>query len=475
MGCSRSSLVNDSLWVRQGFRGALAGLMILCLWGFTGSARSFEGADPVILQENLEVGSTYKIELNLNLQGELRIQADKDTRKIPIQAQGTHQYLEKVLTQGETSGIQGPARMARLYQKAEATITEAGEKTTRSLRSTRKLFLAQRGKDQLWVVCPEGPLTRSEQELTSDQFDTMALCGILPGTKLGVDGQWRLHNTTVNLICHFEGLIEQDLSGKVVEIQGDQVTFAIDGKASGIDLGAMVKAKIEARGTFDSKTKTITSLEWKQTEEREPGPVNPSATLTSTLKLSRQRIEAPETLSENALAKFPAEDKEIPEHLRALEYRDSKGRFELIHGREWQLVAETENHLVLRLMDRGDFIAQCTITPWTSAPKGKHMSPEDFRAAMAKTPGWAPNKELLADEIPAGEGRYLFRIAAQGQMDGAEVVQHFFLVAAPTGEQAIMTFTMSPRMVEKLGARDVNLVGGLLVPASAVEVESKKE
>jgi hypothetical protein len=50
-------------------------------------------------------------------------------------------------------------------------------------------------------------------------------------------------------------------------------------------------------------------------------------------------------------------------------------------------------------------------------------------------------------------------------MDGSEVVQHFFLIAAATGEQAVVTFSMTPRLVEKLGARDLNLVGGLLVPA----------
>ena len=76
-------------------------------------------------------------------------------------------------------------------------------------------------------------------------------------------------------------------------------------------------------------------------------------------------------------------------------------------------------------------------------------------------------KELLADEIPGTEGRYIYRIAAQGKMDASDVVQHFYLVAATTGEQVVVTFTMTPRLVEKLGARDLNLIGGLLVPAMA--------
>lgn len=459
----------DSSWLLRrvwcGF-AALAAVVFASspLWAQDGNS-----GDGIILQEQLETGITFEVDLALDLTGELRILADKEMRKISIKAQGKHHYAERILTLGETPHTTGVARVARHYDKAEASVQEGEDKSLRTLRQSRRLFLVQRTKERLWTVCPEGPLTRSEQELTSDQFDTLALSGILPGTKGKPNDTWKLHNATVQLLCHFEGLVEQDLTGKLLEVKDDNAFFSVTGKASGIDLGAQVKATVEARGVFDTKNRVITSLEWKQTEERDPGPVNPAGTIVSLLKLQRKKVDAPPHLEEKALAKFPDEKEGVSEQLQALEFRDAKGRYELVHGREWQMVAETENHLVLRLLDRGDFIAQCTITPWAPAAKGKHLSPEDFRAAMNKTPGWELNKELIADEISASEGRYIYRIAAQGQMDGAEVVQHFFLIAAPTGEQVIMTFSMTPRMVEKLGARDVNLVGGLLVPATTQE------
>jgi|GEM_PF-216525 len=477
LGLSSSELSYTSVSLmsfRRRSLGAGIGLALTFLLGSLaisqdGASKKEAQGDAVILQEQLENGTAFEVDLALELSGELRIQADKELRKIAIKAQGKHHYTERLLSVGETPHSTGPARVARQYDKAEAVVFEGAEKTIRSLRPSRRLFLVQRTKEQLWTVCPEGPLTRSEQELTTDQFDTLALSGIVPGTKVRAGETWRLHNATVQLLCHFEGLVEQDLAGKLLEIKGDEAHFSVSGKASGIDLGAQVKAAVEARGIFDTKQNLIVNLEWKQTEERDPGPVNPSGTLESYLKVQRKKVEIPAALSDKSIAKLPEEKDGVPEQLRTLEFRDAKARYELVHGREWQLVAETDNHLVLRLLDRGDFIAQCTITPWTAATKGKHMSPEDFRAAMNKTPGWEVNKELLADEIPGTEGRYIFRIAAQGQMDGADVVQHFFLIAAPTGEQAIMTFSMTPRMVEKLGARDLSLVGGLLLPANSVE------
>jgi hypothetical protein len=52
-------------------------------------------------------------------------------------------------------------------------------------------------------------------------------------------------------------------------------------------------------------------------------------------------------------------------------------------------------------------------------------------------------------------------------MDGLAVVQNFYLVAAPGGEQVVLAFTMTPKQADKLGARDLSLVGSLDVPAAA--------
>lgn len=59
------------------------------------------------------------------------------------------------------------------------------------------------------------------------------------------------------------------------KLTAEKAHFRVMGKASGIDQGAQVKAVVEATGIFDFPSKTITELIWKQTEERDAGPVNP--------------------------------------------------------------------------------------------------------------------------------------------------------------------------------------------------------
>jgi hypothetical protein len=251
----------------------------------------------------------------------------------------------------------------------------------------------------------------------------------------------------------------------VTEVKDDVAKFTVTGTATGIDTGAQAKLAIDATGAFDLKAKRLTVLEWKQKDEREAGPVSPATTLEAQMTVRRESIEQPAGLSDVALVSVPGDEK-IPAAMLQMEVLDAKSRFALYHSRDWSLVAQTEDHAVLRLMERGDFLAQVTVTPWKAAPMGKHLGIDDFKAAMNAAPGWELEKELQDGEVPA-EGNWAYRYSVLGKLDGLAVVQNFYLVAAPGGEQVVLVFTLSPKQAEKLGARDLALVAALEVPAPA--------
>jgi hypothetical protein len=161
--------------------------------------------------------------------------------------------------------------------------------------------------------------------------------------------------------------------------------------------------------------------------------------------------------------------------LTQLEYRDPKAGYSMVYARDWQTVSKSDEHLVLRLMERGDFLAQLTITPWTRAEKGKHLTSDEFRQAMSQTPGWEPEQELQAGEVPSEGGRWIYRISALGQLDGAKVMQNFYLVAGPGGEQVVLVFTLAPKQADRIATRDLALVGSVEFPGPSKETEKTKK
>jgi hypothetical protein len=445
---------------------ALAGMTVLL------AMTPWAAAETYPLAETVKQGDCYRIHIEMTLSGELKVNRDGKPAPLKLTATASHEFPERVLNVGSGGLLE---KTARAYETAKAAINVGDDRSERTLRPERTLQVAQRVKDQLLVYAPSGPLAREELELTSEHFDTLALLGLLPGKAVAVNDSWKIANPVAQALCNFEGLTSQDLVCKFEEVKDNVAHVSVTGTANGIELGAQIKVTVRATYRFDLGSKRFVGLEWEQKDDRDQGPASPASSVTATTKLTRTFIDPPDSLSDVALVPVP-EGFEVPPQMLHLDYRDPKGRFELAHGREWQQVSQTPEHLVMRLMEQGDFVAQVTVTPWTTAEKGKHMEPDDFKDAMARTPGWEPETELQAGEVPvpAGEGRWIYRVSALGKMDGTAVMQNFYLVAGPGGEQAVLLFTLTPKKAQKLGDRDLSLAGSVDFPSSRKGTEKPK-
>ena len=96
-------------------------------------------------------------------------------------------------------------------------------------------------------------------------------------------------------------------------------------------------------------------------------------------------------------------DDRVPDLLTQLRYTDPAGRYRFVHARDWHVVGRTPDHLILRLLDKGEFVAQATVTTWKKAEPGRHVEPDDFKKAIAQLPGWAPEEMLADGPIPSKE------------------------------------------------------------------------
>jgi hypothetical protein len=414
------------------------------------------------LAEVVKAGDCFHCTIDMQLEGEMRFRQDGKTVPVKLAATAHHAYPERVLAAGGSLVL----KSARLYEAAGASIRRGPSKTDSTLRKGRTFIVAQRHKDQYLVYSPAGALYRGELELLADHFDTLDVAGVLPGKAVGVGESWKLANAVTQALCSLEGMTENKLEGRLEKASAAEATFRISGTAAGVEAGALVKMTVEAVGSFDRKAMRLTRLEWKQTDDRQQGPVSPASSVRTKVVLARKPVAVPRTLDDTALVAVPA-GYAPPAAMTYVELRDEKGRFALLHTRDWQLTAVTADRAVLRLVDRGDFVAQVSVTPWEKAKKGEHLSAAAFKEAMAATSGWEPAQELQSGEVPSGEGRWVYRLSVQGKLQGVEVLQNFYLVAAPTGEQVVLTFTLSPRHADKLGARDLALAGSMEVPAAA--------
>lgn len=402
-------------------------------------------------------GECFRIELTTTVKGALKVTRDGKAEQIPIDASSVHAYLEKTLREKEGQAV----RAARRYEKAEGSGKVGSETTARKIRPERSLVVAQRLNERYFCYSPAGPFTRSELEITSEHFDSLPLTGLLPGKEVEVGESWNVPNACAVALCQFDGLIGQTVKGTLKEVKDGQAIVRVVGDALGIEAGANVKQVIDATASFDLLRKRITSVEWSQTDERDQGPVSPASNLKTTISLKRQFLAVePKELNKAALVAISDED-EPAAVLKTLAVKDLKGKYGFLHSRDWHIVSQSQEHVILRLLNRGEFIAQASLLPWEKRDAGKRIETEVFKKAIAESKAWAFEEMIDAGQVASDEDRWVYRVVAKGELDGMKVVQAYYMVVSPQGDHLLVTFTTKAGNLAKLGTRDVELVNSI--------------
>ena len=409
-------------------------------------------AQPVTLAESSKPGDCSQVSIVLSVAGELLVNQEGQQQRITLKAGGVHSFAERTLA--VEAGL--PASSARLYDKAEASVSIGGEPFKHALAADRRTVIARRGTAGLFCYALAGPLTRDELDLVTEHFNPQCLPGLLPGKDANVNDTWPVGNAAAQAACQFDGLVKNGLTGKLLEVKDGFATFSIEGTAEGIENGGKVTLVVSAIGKFDITAKRIVEFTWKQKDEREQGPVSPASQVDATIGLRRTLLPMePAELSANALA---AVKDEVPAALAQLRYVDAKSRFQLAYPRDWHITGQTDSHVIFRLLDRGELIAQATISNWRSLPAGMHLAPDEFKKAVASSPGWMQSKVIEDAEVPIDSGRWLYRLTAEGKLDEQPIVQRFHVLAGPKGDHVVVTCAMKPDAAKAVGTRDVEIV-----------------
>lgn len=436
-------------------RWSLPKLALSVLLGCVASNVSL--AESVLLKETPKEGDCSKLSINTTLVGQLKVARDGKMVPLTVKATNEHQFVERVmaLDQGLTK------KVARYYSVVQSSAKVDSDQVERTVREERRRIVAQRLGDGLMTYAPNGPMTQAEMEVVSEHFDTLHLTGLLSDKETNPGDTWKISNGVAQSVCLFDGLISHELTATLESVKNNLATIKIVGSAKGIEHGAMVSLVIDATLTFDAKQSRITEISWKQKDQREQGPVSPTTEVETQTVMKRELLkEEPKELSNAALIGVPTED-DPPGVVKQLSYADAKGRYRFNYARDWRIVGQTEHHLVMRLLDRGDFVAQMTMTNWKNAGAGKHLSPDEFQKIVSASPGWAMEQIVDHGEVAGDADRWAYRITARGELDGTKVVQNFYLVANQQGDQIIVTFTMKPTNSARLGTKDLAIVNAL--------------
>jgi len=428
-------------------RSAIGMICAIASWAFADN-------DIVDFRPGAQVGSQRESKVLMEVEGKLKLNADgQEVKHLPIEVHGELQYVERVLAQGKQWT---EVRLARSYRTAEAKIRlhESGLKN--ELRPERRLMVVESNAKGSTLFSPQGPLTREELDLVEAPASGLALEALLPPRAMKIGSNWPLPEPTISRLLGLEAISQQDVVCTLDSVKDNIALVSLAGKISGAIGGVSSDIELKGKLNFDMRQRAVTWLTLAYKENRAIGHAQPGFEVVSTLRMVSAPTQPTADLSDQVLKGLPLASRGGQ---ALIELRSDDGGFQLNHDRRWSVMLERSDITVMRLVDRGDLIAQCNITPRPALAKDQQLTMEGFQDDVKRALGSNFEEIVEATEEAGDNGLRVLRVVVAGKVGDLPIQWTYYHLSDDHGHRAALVFTLESSLLDRFAHIDRELIG----------------
>jgi hypothetical protein len=383
----------------------------------------------------------------------------------PIAMQGTFEFHEEV---------RPPAAAAvalRRYARADATIeADDAEQSLTLAADARTVSVARLGTTPLPYLA-DAYLSRDEIELLETPFDSILLEDMLPGRPIAADDHWSLPGDLAAGLLAIDTVEAGVIEARVVDIIDGMARItlagAVDGAVDGVPTHVVVEGTFSIGAEPDEDgfvvSGDVARLDATIKENRQASHVAAGFEIEATIAITREpAAEAPTDDADAEEAPARVVRRRGPGKPGSVWYRDAEGRYDLVHDSGWRVVEEDAGGVVLRLLDLGALVAQCSITalprsedaaPPTVAEVKKHVE-QSLSGQFRRFDG--TNETLREDD-----GVRVIRVASEGSAEGLPFRWVHYVLTDGEGRRVNVAFMYEASLEQRFADADARLVAGL--------------
>ena len=425
---------------------------VLLTWGpsFFEKAWAVETVD---FRPTTQVGSYRQAKAVIDVEGKLKLNADgQEVKHLPLKVHADLQYVERVVS---ATRQWSEARLIRSYRTAEAKIRLNESELASDLRPERRLIAVESSGKGASLYSPDGPLTREELELISTPASGLAVEALLPPKPQRTGDHWPLADATVARLLGLEAVSQQDVTCTLDSVKDNVAIVSLAGKVTGAVGGVSSDIEIKGKLNFELKQRAVTWLTLAYKENRAIGHAQPGFDVLTTVRMVFAPSKAIEELSDMALARLSSKA-EASQTL--IELNSEAAGFQLIHDRRWSVMLDRHDLTVMRLIDRGDLIAQCNITPLASVGKDEQLTPAGFQEDVKRVLGKNFEEILEASEETSESGLHLLRVLVAGKAGDLPIQWTYYHLSDDHSHRASLVFTIESSLLDRFPTIDRELI-----------------
>ena len=408
--------------------------------------KTAQGAERHKLQSKCQSGDVYSVTAKIQVQGTLQPSKDAKTAPLPMTVDGHFKYDEMRLDDGKKAD----RRSVRYYHEAAASIQVDKHRDSPELRDDMRLVVVQVDKAAVSISSLRGPITREELDLIDLPANTLLLDALLPSGDVKVGGSWKISDLDLARLTCVDVVSRNEVTCELSDVNNSIAEIKVAGRLSAAVGGVATEIRLDGNATFDFDRKCLTSIQLRIKERRSAGYTGPAMDVTADLHLQISPLARSEELA-------PAVVKEAAESNPAthpLALRSEMGGYHLIYDRQWHVTRNETQLVVLRLIDRGELIAQCNISPLPKLDEGKSVSIEEFQTEVRKSLGKRFDHIETAAEGKGAGGLKVLKVVAAGFASEIPIQWRYYLAIAPDGRRLALAYTMETDLVERFADAD---------------------
>ena len=410
--------------------------------------------------------ASSRITIALEVRGELFAEATPDRSPVsqPITLDAHFAFVEQPI-EGENAAV------VRHYRQAAAAF-QTGSRSSHTVLAAdaSEILVNLQGTTPLPFMA-NGFLSREEAELLDMPFDSLLVEGLRPADAVAESATWKVPaDLTAGLLAidtvesgSLDAILRRVDQGVAEVAFSGTVTGAVDGAPTRIVVEGGFRCRASSSPTEDTwlLNQQIEKLDVQLNERREAGWVAPGLDVTATLSMDRS-ADIGEPVDDELVP--PAADRpQAAGRPGTVWERHRLGRYTLVVDHRWREVEDGPEGLVMRLMDRGALVAQCSILPLPRSAPDAAPSIETVRRDVERSLADQFGQITASEATTRGDGTRVVRIVAEGSAEDRPFCWIHHVLTGPEGHRAAVTCMFEPAMANRFAAADQELVAGFLL------------
>jgi hypothetical protein len=380
--------------------------------------------------------------------GNLLTKAKGQASELPMSVVARFEFVERRI---DDASMPTERRSIRYYSDAQAAIKVENQASVSKLGPDHRLIRAAVSQNRTALGAARGHLTREEHDLIDIPFSTLLLGQLLPSADAKRGAIARPSDETVAMLLGLDSVSRTDVETVLTAVKDGVGEVSIEGALNGAVGGVATEIELKGRLHFDTAHRQPFALVLLIKEKRSVGPIAPGLDVVAKLELQVTPASEVAELSDRALEGLElAADGSAPPLL----FETTTGGFAFLYEPRWQIVGSKGDSVVLRLVDRGELIAQCNVSMLPKLNIEQPLTLEMFQKEVQQSLGKHFGLFERAAERQTPGGLRLLHVVATGAVSELPITWHYYLLINQAGQRAAVSFTMENLVADRFGVAD---------------------